>query len=295
MVFRFKKIHVLFLLALLSGVLLLLAIRADPTRQVLSAAQTRRLPIVMYHHVLRDKTRAGKYVLPQETLREDLAYLQALGYTSVTVGDVLQFVRGTGDLPEKIVMLTFDDGYQSMETYVLPLLREFRMRAVLSVVGQFAQTYTDNGDTNVNYACLSWDALRRLADSGCFELQNHTYALHRNKNGRKGLAQKKGESPDAYRAMLTKDLQQNQNAIRQHTGESPTALVYPFGAYSAQTLQIAKDCGFQAVLTCAQQINTIAQGDFESLFALGRFNRAPGESSEAFFAKLGIPNQSGGT
>ena len=133
MVFRFKKIHVLFLLALLSGVLLLLAIRADPTRQVLSAAQTRSLPIVMYHHVLRDKSRAGKYVLPQETLREDLACLQALGYTSVTVGDVLQFVRGTGDLPEKIVMLTFDDGYQSMETYVLPLLREFRMRAVLSV------------------------------------------------------------------------------------------------------------------------------------------------------------------
>ena len=288
MIIRLKKIHVLSLLVLLSGVLFVFAVRADPTRQVLSTVQTRTLPVVMYHHVLRDTRRAGKYILPEETLREDLAFLQQNGYTSVTVGDVLAFVRGEKALPERIVMLTFDDGYQSMETYVLPLLREFGMKAVLSVVGQFAQTYTDSGDTNVNYACLSWEALRRLADSGAFELQNHTYALHQNGGDRKGLAQKKDESLDAYRAMLTEDLMKNQAAIRQYTGQTPTALTYPFGACSNSTPQIAKDCGFQAILTCVQQINTITQGDTESLFSLGRFNRAAGETSETFFAKLGI-------
>ena len=295
MIIRFRKIYVLSLLFLLSGVLFLLALRADQTQQVLSAAQTRALPIVMYHHILRDPSRAGKYVLPEQTLREDLSYLQTQGYTSVTVEDVLQFVKGTRELPEKIVMLTFDDGYQSMETYVLPLLQTFGMKAVLSVVGEFAQTYSDNSDTNVNYACLSWDALRRLSGSGLFELQNHTYALHRNRDGRKGLAQKKGESAQDYRAMLTQDLMKNQTEIAHYTGATPTALVYPFGAYSETTLPVAKACGFQAILTCAQQINTITQGDPESLFALGRFNRAPGESSAAFFAKLGIAESAGGT
>jgi len=295
MVIRLGKIHLVSGLVLLCGVLLLFAIRADPAKQVLSPVQSRTLPVVMYHHVLRDTSRAGKYVLPEGMLREDLAFLQQNGYTSVTVGDVLAFVKGEKELPEKIVMLTFDDGYQSMETYVLPLLRKFRMRAVLSVVGQFAQTYTDSGDTNVNYACLSWDALRRLADSGCFELQNHTFDLHKNSGGRKGLAQKRGESPDAYRAILTQDLTKNQNAIRQYTGQTPTALTYPFGACSESTPQIAKECGFQAILTCAQTVNTVTQGDTESLFSLGRFNRAAGESSASFFQKLGIRQQAGGT
>ena len=295
MIIRLKKIHVLSLLALLSGVLFVLAVRADRAKPVVSTVQTRALPVVMYHHVLRDTHRAGKYVLPEQTLREDLAYLQACGYTSVTVGDVLAFVKGEKELPEKIVMLTFDDGYQSMETYVLPLLQAYGMKAVLSVVGQFAQTYTDSGDTNVNYACLSWDALRRLADSGRFELQNHTYDLHKNgTKGRKGLAQQPGETPDAYRAMLTEDLMKNQNAIRQFTGQTPTALTYPFGAFSDSTPQIAKDCGFQAILTCAQTVNTVTQGDTESLFALGRFNRAAGKTSAAFFKKLGIPQPAAG-
>ena len=296
MVIRFGKIHLLSGLVLFCGVLLLFAIHADPTKQALSPVQSRTLPVVMYHHVLRDPRRAGKYVLPEETLREDLAYLQQCGYTSVTVGDVLAFVKGKKELPEKIVMLTFDDGYQSMETYVLPLLQAYRMKAVLSVVGQFAQSYTDSGDTNVGYACLSWDALRRLSDSGCFELQNHTYDLHKNgAAGRKGLAQKRGESLDAYRTMLTEDLMKNQNAIRQFTGQTPAALTYPFGACSDSTPQIAKECGFQAILTCAQTVNTITQGDAESLFALGRFNRAAGEDSAAFFQKLGISQANSGT
>ena len=295
MIIRLRKIHVFALLALLSGVLFLLAVRADPAKQALSPVQSRMLPVVMYHHVLRDPRRAGKYVLPEETLREDLAYLKQCGYTSVTVGDVLAFVKGEKELPEKIVMLTFDDGYQSMETYVLPLLREYGMKAVLSVVGQFAQTYSDSGDTNVRYACLSWEALRRLADSGSFELQNHTYDLHKNGGSRKGLAQKRGETLDAYRAMLTEDLTKNQTAIRQYTGQTPTALTYPFGACSDSTPQIAKDCGFQAILTCAQTVNTITRGDTESLFSLGRFNRAAGVDSAAFFKKLGIAQAAGGT
>ncbi len=289
LILRFRKIHALAALTVLLGVLFVFALRADPTRQTLSAPQTRQLPIVMYHHVLPDLSRAGRYVLPVRQLEEDLRFLQACGYTSVTVDDLVAFVRGKRDLPEKIVMLTFDDGYQSAEDYVLPLLEETDMKAVLAVVGQFAQTYTDSGDTNVRYACLSWDALRRLKDSGRFELQSHTYDLHKSEtNGRRGLAQKRGESEESYRAMLTADLLKNQDAIRSHTGATPTALVYPYGAFSPATTQAAKDCGFLATLTCEEQINTVTMGDPDCLYSLGRFNRPAGKGSAAFFKKLGI-------
>ena len=295
MILRLRKIHLFSLLLVLLGVLFLLALRADPTRQVLSAPQTRQLPVVMYHHVLQDESRAGRYVLPVRQLEADLQFLRDCGYTSVTVADLLAFVRGERELPEKIVMLTFDDGYQSMETYVLPLLEQTGMKAVLSVVGQFAQTYTDSGDTNVNYASLSWAALRRLAQSGCFELQNHTYALHDNRHGRRGLAQKKGEDESAYRALLTEDLQKNQEAICANTGVTPTALVYPYGAFSAPTQEIAKALGFSATMTCAEQVNTLTAGDPACLFGLGRFNRPAGAQSAAFFKRLGIEKTPAGT
>ena len=289
LILRLRKIHAFALLLVLLCVLFAFALRADPTRQTLWAPQTRQLPIVMYHHVLPDLSRAGRYVLPVRQLEEDLLYLQSCGYTSVNVGDLAAFVNGKRDLPEKIVMLTFDDGYQSAEDYVLPLLEQTDMKAVLAVVGQFAQTYTDSGDTNVRYACLSWDALRRLHESGRFELQSHTYNLHSNRtNGRRGLAQKSGESEEAYRAMLTADLMKNQEAIQSHTGATPTALVYPYGAFSPATTRTAKDCGFLATLTCEEQINTVTPGDPDCLYGLGRFNRPAGKESAAFFKKLGI-------
>ena len=289
LILRLRKMHAVSALAVLLFVLFLFALRADPTRQVLSAPETRRLPIVMYHHVLPDLSRAGRYVLPVRQLEEDLQYLQACGYQSVTVDDLVAFVQGTRDLPEKIVMLTFDDGYQSAEDYVLPLLEQTDMKAVLAVVGQFAQTYTDSGDTNVRYASLSWDALRRLRESGRFELQSHSYALHSNeKNGRRGLAQLQGESEESYRAMLTADLQRNQDAIQTNTGATPTALVYPYGAFSPATTQIAKDCGFLATLTCEEQVNTVTLGEPDCLYSLGRFNRPAGKGSAAFFQTLGI-------
>lgn len=287
-ILRFKKSYAAALLGALCCALLLGALCAGRAEQTMAAPQTRRLPVVMYHHVLRDRARAGRYVLPVSQLERDLQYLREAGYTSVTVADLRAFVQGERDLPEKIVMLTFDDGYQSMEDYVLPLLRETDSRAVLSVVGSFAEAYSESGDTNVNYACLSWDALRRLRESGFFELQNHSYALHDNRHGRRGLAQKKGESSDAYRAMLTADLRKNQDAIRANTGAAPTALVYPFGAFSAGTKQIAADCGFVCTMTCEEKVNTITAGDADCLFGLGRFNRPAGPDSAAFFQKLGV-------
>lgn len=293
-ILRIKKGPAAAVGAALFCALVLCALRAGPAGQTMAAPQTRRLPVVMYHHVLQSEARAGRYVLPAAQLERDLRFLREAGYMSVTVADLCAFVRGERELPEKIVMLTFDDGYQSMEDYVLPLLRQTGSRAVLSVVGSFAQSYTDSGDSNVNYACLSWEALRRLRESGCFELQSHTYALHDNRHGRRGLAQKQGEDAAAYRAMLTADLQKNQDAIRANTGAAPTALVYPFGAFSAATRQIAADCGFLCTMTCEEKVNVLTAGDDGCLFGLGRFNRPAGPDSAAFFAKLGIEKPAGG-
>ena len=68
------------------------------------------LPILMYHGITEQTKQVSKFVISKEMLREDLQYLKENGYQTVTVADVIAFVKEGVPLPQKPVMLTFDDG-----------------------------------------------------------------------------------------------------------------------------------------------------------------------------------------
>ena len=89
----------------------------------------------MYHSVSRGSP--GKYVIPPETLEEDIIYLKNAGYETVFISDITDFVLGKSALPEKPVALTFDDGHYNFLSQVVPVLKEREARATVSVVGSF--------------------------------------------------------------------------------------------------------------------------------------------------------------
>ena len=68
------------------------------------------LPIIMYHSLLKDSTYHGKYVLSPLQLEADLQYLQKEGYTTVHMADVIDYVTNGTPLPERPIVLSFDDG-----------------------------------------------------------------------------------------------------------------------------------------------------------------------------------------
>ena len=78
--------------------------------------------------------------------------------------------------------------------------------------------------------------------------------------------------------------------VREETGYTPTAFVYPFGAVSSESLPILKELGFQATLICESHINAITR-DPECLYGLGRYRRPAKTGSEAFFKKI-LPKES---
>ena len=246
-------------------------------------AESVRVPIVMYHLVLKDPARAGKYVIPPETLEKDLQWIRDNGYQTVTAEDLIAFVHKGTPLPEKPIVLTFDDGYTNNHTYAYPLLEAYGMRAVLSVIGSVSDRYTALGDENPNYANLTWARVRELAESGVFEIQNHTYDLHRNDGPRKGCKRLAGESIDAYQGMLLRDLQQNQDAIQRAIGTRPRTFVYPFGAISPESLEVVKKAGFFASFSCEEGMNELRFADTDGLFLLKRKNRPADVDTDDFF------------
>ena len=124
-----------------------------------------RVPILMYHSILRDSARQGKYVISPAVLAADLDALQEKGYTAVTVSDLLAYVQDGADLPEKPVMLTFDDGYYNNYIYAYPLLKQRGMKAVVSIIGSQTALFTDNGEENAYWSHLRLDRLREM--QGC--------------------------------------------------------------------------------------------------------------------------------
>lgn len=268
---------------------LIIAVTAVAGRLAASAEEKQKaegieLPIIMYHGILKDSKRQGKFVISPAEFEEDLQYLTEHGYHTVVIQDLIDYVYEGTPLPEKPVMLTFDDGYYNNYVYAYPLLQQYQCKMVLSPIGRYADQYTQSGEENANYSNATWTRLKEMADSGLVEIQNHTYNLHTTGKKRQGASKIKGESVDAYQSMLKEDVEKMQELVQQNVGVTPTAFTYPFGAVSREALPVLKELGFQATLICAGRTNRITR-DPECLYGLGRFLRPSGVSAEQYFTK----------
>ena len=89
------------------------------------------VPVVMYHSVLKDEKYHGKYVISPAEFENDLQYLEAHGYTTILIQDLINYTKG-GELPEKPVLLTFDDGYYNNYLYAFELAKQYQCKFVIS-------------------------------------------------------------------------------------------------------------------------------------------------------------------
>ncbi|MGI5967784.1 MULTISPECIES: polysaccharide deacetylase family protein [Anaerotruncus] len=243
------------------------------------------LPVAMYHHILKEEARLNKYTISPDEFRSDMQYLKDSGYTPIVIQDLLNYVQDGVPLPEKPVMITFDDGYESFHEYAFPILKEFGFKSVFSVVGTLADQYSEVDDHHIRYSHCTWNQLGLLHESGLVEIQNHSYNLHINDKGRHGSKMKSGESALTYQNMLLEDLGRLQAECAEHLdGYQPACFTYPFGQISKEALPVIKQLGFKAALTCEEKLNYIT-GDPEQLYHLRRFNRPHGTSIQTIFEK----------
>ncbi len=287
MVIKIDKLHIFLLLSVLVITSFLFAISEKKTIETASTTTSAKLPIIMYHHVTEREDKAGIYTVTKEEFENDLIYIKSKGYTTITVNDLIRYINFESDLPNKSIMITFDDGFESFYSYVFPLLKEYDMRAVLSVIGYTVDKYSLIDDHNLNYSNLTWAQVKVLNDSSLVEIGNHTYNLHDIvTGGRKGMAKITNEDINEYQNILTNDLLRLQNLLLKNIGKKATVIAYPYGEYSEATTEIIKELGFSASFTCESRINTITKGNANCLYNLGRYNRPSGISSEDFFEDI---------
>lgn len=246
--------------------------------EIAYAAEEAELPILMYHSVLNSKK--GVYIVSEKQLESDILALKAAGYESVLPSELVKFVEGTGDLPEKPILITFDDGHYNNLFYAVPIFERLGFKAVFNVIGSFSEYSSSSGDSgNPNYSHLTWDEIAELAKSPNFEIGHHTYALHKYKP-RFGVSRLYNESEEQYSRIMTEDLLRLNDILRDKCEVTPMVFAYPFGRHNELFEKILRENDFKITLTCREGINLVERGNKESLCRLKRFNRSGKYSTE---------------
>lgn len=238
--------------------------------------------IIMYHSILPD--RFGEYVISPEQFESDIKYLSDNGYNFITMTELINFVnKKRAKLPDKPVMITFDDGYYNNYLYAYPIAKKYNACFVISILGYYTDANKEGEKMSKYYSHLTWEQINEMNKSGLVEIQNHSYNLHKNSKARLGSAKSSNETAEEYKKFLTEDVMTLQKLLKKKTGIEPNTFTYPFGRISPESVEILKDLDFEAMLTCGSGINYVGKGDKELLYSLKRFNRPYGKSSASYF------------
>lgn len=242
------------------------------------------LPVIMYHHISEKPELLGTYTISPEEFENDIKYLKEQGYCSISAEQLLNYFKHGSSLPEKPVMITFDDGFESFYVYAMPILKKYGFSAIIAVVGSFADKFSEADDHNVDYSYLTWNEIEEISKSGFVEIANHTYNMHTVSHGRNGCTAMCGEDFECYKEIMRRDIPKLQKRIDAYSGKKTRIFAYPFGFWGEQSDRMLKDFGFDIAFTCSEKVNLIS--DIANLRRIGRFNRPHGISTEHFFARI---------
>ncbi|MBK7249637.1 MAG: poly-beta-1,6-N-acetyl-D-glucosamine N-deacetylase PgaB [Gammaproteobacteria bacterium] len=222
-----------------------------------------KLTILCYHEIDdREIALIPGYSVKPAQFAQQLAWLTESGYHFVSMDDVLADAAGRRPLPEKALLLSFDDGYRSFYTHAFPILRAHHAPAVVALVGSWLDTVSDTVDFDGRRVpradLMSWDEIRDLSRSGLVEFASHSYGMHAgvvaNPQGnheplaiaRRWLPEAgRYESESAYRKRIAADLRRSSDLLQRHLGRRPRIIVWPYGRHNAATRSIAARLGMK--------------------------------------------------
>ena len=153
-----------------------------------------------------------------------MAYLINNGYIPITPDELDLGLSGELELPEKPVLITFDDGYVDNYTNAFPILKGYGIRATIFVVPAFVGKQ--------NY--LTWEQLQEMIQNG-INIQSHTLNH-----------MKLEELPDDE---IRSELLNSKIMLEENLGQTVNYLAYPTGTYNLHIAGIAKDVGYKGAYT----------------------------------------------
>lgn len=224
--------------------------------------------LVLGYHDVEDNAADQRYLAVRTSaLNDQIGWLRDNGYHPVSVQQILDAHDGKSVLPEKAVLLTFDDGYSSFYTRVWPLLKAYNWPALWAPVGSWVdapanQKVDFGGLMTARDKFATWKMVEEMSKSPLVEIGAHTWASHygslANPQGSKEPAVANRlydkttgtyETDEQFNRRINTDLSLITQKITTVTGKAPRAWVWPYGAANGTTLSMAKEHGYRMAFT----------------------------------------------
>lgn len=244
-------------------------IAAEPPAQ---EDYTAKVQILMYHDLYPDGDTEPGHVTASR-FREHLTGLLEGGFHPISFDQLHAYVMEGAELPEKPILITFDDGYLNNYEIGYPILKELSVPAAFFPIGvsMGKDTYKDTGvPMNPHF---SLEQAEEMVASGLITIGSHGYNIHEVEGRdpdpiRKGAWQREDETEAEYAAFLRQDCAN----MEQLLGVNPGILSYPESKHTEISEVILRECGYWLTLTTEERTNVVVRGLQQSTLQMGRFN-----------------------
>jgi len=234
-------------LRFIAGMLALAALTQVSVPRVPQPAQ---VSILVYHRF--GSMVSDSMTVRTSTFRWQLQYLRERRYTVIPLRVLVDSLLHQSPLPAHSVVITADDGHESVFTDMLPAARENAVPVTLFIY--------PSAISNASYA-MTWAQLDALRETGLFDIQSHTY-WHPN-----FTVEKRRLTAAAYRAFATEQFCHSKDVLQKKLGVPTDLLAWPFGIHDNELEDLARGCGYVAAFTLDRR----GTGLGANLMALPRF------------------------
>lgn len=167
--------------------------------------------------------------------RKQLEIIQQLGITVISLDDFIAWKRGDISLPEKCVLLTFDDGWRSVHTDAFPILKEFGHPFVLYLY----KNYVDGGGKALTTPMIK-EMLANGATLGSHSVSHPLPSMVR---------RKRDEGPEVYEDYLRVELGKSRDFLKGRFNVPISTYAYPGGFFTEEMLALAPELGYTHLFT----------------------------------------------
>ena len=193
--------------------------------------------VLCYHRfVARPETvkkPLSEYRLPTQEFRWQMQYLKDQGITPISMDQLKAYWFEGKPLPDKAVLLTFDDGFRSIYEKAYPVIKEFGYPGVLFLYTDFIRSQSDS---------LRYEEIEEMEKNG-FDLESHSKS-HMNM----GLEGEK-RPPKEFSKLVERELNEPIGFIKEKFGTRPWIFAYPYGVYNEEILKQTREAKYQLAFT----------------------------------------------
>lgn len=217
------------------------------TREVIPALskKTIHLPILMYHHIDYLSSNASKVwqdlTVSPGAFEEQMKYLFEQNYQPITFEKFINYLNAGEKIPERSLIITFDDGWKNQYQYAFPVLKKYNFPATFFVV--------------VNYIggskFMNWEQLKELLENG-MEIESHSM----NHPNLRGLSE----------SSLKYEIQNSKIILEKELGSPINVFAYPYGAFDSKVIKVVKDSNYFVVVSTIEGVDQ----NLENVYTLKR-------------------------